>query len=169
MKKLTLVLAGNLNFAPYVLIDNKKIKFKKNRMGHRIYEIETDKEEVEIEIFKWFEIESKHWMFFSLFFFMISFFGLFDVNDDKLPYSLKYKGKIKINEEDNYLKIILNSFRPGERAFVWEGNCSIDYNDTNIYFIDNMVVERRKKIKKLKRIIRICGIALLSIILVLCI
>lgn len=167
MKKLTLIISGNTSFEPNILIDNKKLKYKKNKMRNRIYQIETDKDEIDIEMYKWFEIESKYWLFTHIFFFIISFFGLFDIKENRKPYSLKYKGKIKLSEGENELKIILNPFKPNEQSFVWEGNCSVDYNDTSKYFIDEGVNEKRRKLKKIKKTIKLCVLAILIIITVL--
>lgn len=164
MKKLTLVIGGNTNFNPSVLINGCNLKYKEDKRGNKSYEIESEKDEIDIEIFKWFDIESKHWLLTSIIFYIISFFGLFDIRDNKKPYSLKYKGKIKLNEEENNLKVMLNSFKPDELAFVFEGNCALEANETNKYFIDENVVSRRKKLKKVKKIIRLVVLALVIII-----
>lgn len=164
MRKLVLSVTGNINFNPLILVDNRKVKFKKNKSNEIIYETETNKDELKIEIFKWFETEDKHWMLWSIIFFIISFFGVFDIKDDAKPYSLKYKGNIKLKEEENFLKITLNSFKPNELAFVFDGNCFLESNGTNKYFIDENVINKRKKIKKIKKTIGFCFIMFIVIV-----
>lgn len=164
MKKLNLVVVDKTNFNPSIIIDNRVCKYTIDEKGNKKFEIQTDKNELDVEIFKWFEIERKHWIFTSFIFFFISFFGMFDIKYNDKPYDLKYKGKVILNEEENDVNVVLRPFKPNEKAFMFEGNCDVVDNETNKYFINDVVVNRRNKLKKVKKRIKL-GVFGLAIII----
>lgn len=170
MKKITFIVNGNYLLNPIITLDNKILKFKKGNNFNRICEVEVDKDELEIQICKWHELEGKHWFVFSLFFFFISLFGIFDIKQDKVIYSIKCKGKLRCNEQDSTCHITLLPFKIGEPIFNYQGNCDIIDILDNKYFIDEEITRRNNLLKKIKKIIRILAIAaiILTIILIIC-
>jgi len=154
MKKIVLEFLGNLNFNFYVKIDEKLVDLKRLPNGHKIYEFESEKDELDIEIFKWYEEESKIWWLMGIIFYLISFFGIFDVRKGKTANTLKYKGKIKLlGDHDSYHTFIkVERFLNDNKAFTPSGDQTIIDNDTNRYYVDELVKKRRKKLKKIKTI-----------------
>lgn len=155
MKVIKLEIAGNTKFEPEVLIDGKKYGYKKDKYNHRIYTIETDKNELDLQICKWHEEESDiHWLF-SIIFFIISLFGIFDIRDSKNANSLKFKSKIRLDDskQEYHSKIVLAAFQKDQIALDIQGDLLIEDNDTNKYFIDQSVLYRKEKNKKIKKYI----------------
>lgn len=150
MKKLILTVAGNSFFNADILIDDNYIYPIKKKKGIKTYEIETDKNELEIKINTLNELNSKHWLAIHIFFFIVSLFGIFDIKDKKKNYSINYKGKLKLIDEEPNIKIIFKSCKVNEPAFRIEGNCELENNDSNKYFIDEEIAEKKKILKTIK-------------------
>lgn len=167
MKTLTFTIAGNTFYNPNIVIYNQILKHKKGKYGTKVYTIETDKNELDIEIYTWYELESKYWLPVSLFFFIISCFGIFDIKQKNFFKSLKYKGKIKLTEETNqHLKLTFTTIRESQKAFFSEGNCTIEDNESNQYFFNQELQNRSKLLKKIKRFTWIGLIILIIIIFI---
>ena len=158
MRRVTLELAG-YKFEPEIRIDGKLIKAKKNKDKRYVYIIETEKEELDLDIYKWYEEESDYWLVASLIFYVITIFGIFDIKKDKNCRSLKYKGKLLLPEDKEYhAKIVMAEYIPNQLAFGVAGDQVIEDNDSNKYFDDEVVLSRRKSAKKIKKILTIATI-----------
>ena len=79
MNNINIKIAGaNDKFRPNVFIDGKEVKYTKNNNGALELNYATEKDSIEISICKYLEISGKLWFLMSLFFFVISLFGIFD-------------------------------------------------------------------------------------------
>lgn len=78
MNTVNIKLTGvNSKFNPIVKIDDNVINLKKNSFGSFDATYETDKNEIEITIFRYLELKSRLWWLYALFSFIISIFGIF--------------------------------------------------------------------------------------------
>ena len=165
MRKVTLEVAG-YKFEPEIRVDGKLIRAKKNKEKHMVYVIETEKSELELDIYKWYEEESKLWLLMTIVFYLISLFGILDIKKEKFCRSLKYKGKMLLPEDKEYnTKIVMADYVANELAFGVAGDQIIEDNDSNKYFEDELVISRRKKAKTIKKFLTI-GIILVVTALV---
>lgn len=153
MKKIILIMTGNAYLNPNVLVEGKLIEYKKNKKNQKVYTIETEKDEVNIEISKWDELEGKWGLFIAIIFFIVSLFGLFDIKQKNRWHTVKYKGKIKVDKEveNPQLVLIMNGFKVNEKAFFYEGNCQIEDNESNRYLINEEIKHKEKIMKRVKR------------------
>ena len=101
MRKVTLEVAG-YKFEPEIRVDGKLIRAKKNKEKRMVYTLETEKSELELDIYKWYEEESKLWLLMTIVFYLISLFGILDIKKEKFCRSLKYKGKLLLPEDKEY-------------------------------------------------------------------
>ena len=162
MKRLNLKITNNTSIDAYFLVDGAKPKFKKNEYGSYISVIETEKDEVEIKIYEWNEYKSSWWFLTSLLYFIISFFGIFDIRIDKRFRSVDCDFKIKLSSEENNLKLTYNGFKEDCAAILHDGNCEIEMI-SNKYYIDKKSKTRYKIMKWLKLVIWL--IAIIGVIL----
>lgn len=169
MKIINIEFAGDTAFNPELKVDGKKCKKKKVGQGRKVFTLETDKDELDIELYKWHEEESSLWLVMSLLFFIISIFGIFDIHQPRFSNSLKYRGKIKLDntKEEYNTKIVLGNFKKDAKAFDVLGDQIIESNESNKYFVDELVETRKTKIRKIKKTIRILAFIIVILLLVL--
>lgn len=149
MKKLNLKVNSNLNIDAYFLVDGKSVKGKKNKFGNTVKCLETDKEEVEISIFDFNEMQGKLWFLTSFIFFIISLFGLLDIRLNKNCRSIDCKLKVKLDKEVNEMNIRYNNFEDNGSAVNFEGDCEVEVI-SNRYYINEKLVKRFKIMKWVK-------------------
>lgn len=77
MSNFRLTLSTPKSLAMVVLVDGKRIKDKKKR-GSTIYKCKSDKNMIDVNIFNIVELDSKIWWLWSIFYFVIGIFGIFD-------------------------------------------------------------------------------------------
>ena len=153
MKNVLIRITGNTMFHPEVFVENKKVTLKKAKDKRKGYLVQTDKDEIDVKIFSWYEIETKYGLFISILFFFISFFGLFDIKEKRRGKSLKFEGKIKLESgiDNQEIKLVLKSFKEGEKAIVCEGDYLIENNDSNKYFVDKNIEKKLMILEKIKK------------------
>ncbi|MDE5715510.1 MAG: hypothetical protein K2I42_05190 [Anaeroplasmataceae bacterium] len=140
---------------PVLLINNKEISLTKNKrknvfIGHFFIEEQT----AEIEIYNYQPLESKYWFLIHYLFFIISFFGIFDIQYDKTGKSLLYKSCVDLNGR-NCLNFVLSSFKANETAVLFDGE-SIEKE--NRFYINETIRKRGKTLKIAKTFSWILGI-----------
>ncbi len=153
MNKIRIKSICNVNLNTIFLIDGNEIKFKKNKYGNNICEYETEKDEVELNIFSIHELNGKFWFLFAFIFYIISFFGLLNPKYDKKCLDLKYKGKIKLRP-NNELTVTFKKCLANQPALTFKGDCDIEDNETNVY-MQNPVLKKKLKVLRLFKIITV--------------
>ena len=109
MNTVNIKLTGvNSKFNPIVKIDDNVINLKKNSFGSFDATYETDKNEIEITIFRNLELKSRLWWLYALFSFIISIFGIFEPFYDKKNIDVDCKFVVKL-KESNEIKINFNT------------------------------------------------------------
>ena len=165
MKKLSLKIAGNSTLNYVLTIDGKIPTFEKNEYGNKLAYIETDKDEVELKIQSFHELDSKVWFITSTLFSIISLFGLLDVRYDKRPMTFNYVGKIKLNEISN-LDLKLNTYRPNTKLFTFEGDCEVEDNESNMFLFSKKIKNHLKVVKLVKLFLWIIFVSVLIAIFI---
>ena len=164
MKKLNLKITGHPHLDTYFLVDGKSVKGKKNKFGNISKFVETDKNEVEIAIFNFDEMQGKLWFLTSFVFFIVSIFGLLDVRANKKCRLIDCKLKVKLDKEENDLNITYNQFENNGCAIHFESDSAVEVI-SNRYYI-NEDVKKRVKIMKWVKIVTVI-VAIIILILVL--
>ena len=157
MKKLNLKITNNTNLDAYFLINGKKPKFKKNQYGNYISVIETESDQVEIKIYEWNEYKSGLWLITSVIYFIVSIFGILDIKQDKRFRSIDCNFKIKLEDEENNLKLTYNAFKDNDIAIVHEGDCEVEVLN-NKYYIDEQSKKRYKTVRLIKLFVMILAV-----------
>ena len=152
MKNITIKMIG-FGFLPTLTIDNKVVKTKKNKFGGRECFVQTDKNTVEIGVYKYQEINGKLWWLMYFLFFVISLGGIFDIPFGKNIVSLTSKFVVTVGENTN-IKIYLNenAMRNGKSNNAIKIECTDEVETVqNTIFVD----ERAKKRIKIYRILKV--------------
>ena len=157
MNKLNLKLINVVNLSPTILVDNKKVKPKKNQFGSYAITHETEKDEVEIKIFKYLEINGKLWFLMGMIFFIISIFGILDYRLDRKCIIIDCCLKIKLNENTN-AELKFNSFVSSGEAYTIKTDAQVE-QISNRYFVDT---QAKKRVKILIITKLLCWVALIA-------
>ena len=160
MKQINLTVRGGTRLSPTILIDGKAIKTKKSGIGAKTGVFKTEKDKVEISIFRYLEINGRLWFLMNIIYFLIGVFGIFDFLYDKNCAVLDCKFVVDTTEQTN-LEIAFNSLIDKGRAVEIE-------SDTNVTEIKNMYYVDQKA-KKRRKIAIITRIVLLIAIVVTCV
>ena len=148
----------NKYFNTVILFDDKRIKYKINRLRQEKYHYQTDKDVVNIKILSYTQMHSKWWYFISIFYFFISFFGIFDIRPNKKGYSISVEYNFNLSQE-NVINLGFNMFSVDSQAVNIQTDLSFE-EVQNICYTDS-VIAKRYKITKIIRLV----ILLLSILL----
>lgn len=151
MNKLTLKVMTPQQNKVFYTIDGEKIKFKKDKYGHYIYELETPAQTCELKVYKYLEINSSFYWFWQILFFFISIMGIFDKPVDKHCIALEYIATITLTP-DSLVTLRVNLNPDKNYAVMSEANTQIAETTNRIYF--------DKKAKKRVRLLRFVKILL---------
>ena len=88
---------GAISNPPFTF-DGEAVKFEKSGSDY-VGNFKTDKDTVELEIFRYHEMSGKLWWLFSLLFFIVSVFGIFDMRLDRHGICIKYKSILHLKEK----------------------------------------------------------------------
>ena len=132
-----------------VVVNGSEVKFKKGKDG--LYEsklpIEQSDDTCTLEIFTFSEYGGKLWWLFSLLFFVISCFGIFDASYGKCI-TLRYKTTLKLSENTQVM-LRFNTMLEGKKAVELDTNVSSE-EEVNGYFLDETLKKHRKIMKLVK-------------------
>lgn len=143
MRNLNIKITGvSSKFHPYMMIDGKKVKYKKNQFGFYEINYQTEKENVEMHIYKYLELQGKFWFLYALLSFIISVFGIFEPLYDKKCVVINCKFALKLNEQ-NEMKIQFNNMIKEGKAVDIESNFEVEELN-NSYFVDEKAKKRWK-------------------------
>lgn len=160
MKELSLKLTGAANIKPIINIDGNNVKFKKNKFDSFETKFSTDKDRVEISIYKFLEINGKLWFLMSMIFFIISLFGILDVRYERSCIVLDCKFVINLKEKSDIV-ITFNSLKDKGKAVEIKTDCDFEEISNN-YYVD---LKAKKRLKILLAVKILLWIALLATII----
>lgn len=143
MKNLNIKITGvSSKFHPYMMIDGQSVKYKKNQFGSYEINYQTEKEVVEMHIYKYLELQSKFWFLYALFTFIISLFGILEPLYDKRCIVVDCKFSLKLKEQ-NQMKLQFNNMIGDGKAVEVESDFEVT-EIANKYYIDEKVKKRWK-------------------------
>lgn len=146
MSKLTVRVSDALYDSSEVLVNGQKEKFTKNGRGG--YELVcADCGETEIQITRKHELTSNLWLLWSMLFFVISCFGIFDVRYGNVP-SLRCKVKVSPTE-DCALRFTPGFKKNGEGVIIAQDKCEAEILENSS---DAALIKKRRKILRLIKI-----------------
>ena len=131
----------NKKFYNIILVDNKKIKGKYQGKDY-VYNFKTDENAINIKIFSFNQMNSKLWYVMSIFYFIISIFGIFDVRPSRKCRAIKFDCGFELQENSD-ITLGFNNFAENIPAITIETNCEFQPIE-NLYFIDQV---SKKKIR----------------------
>ena len=158
MRTLKIKLTGTgSKIIPKIVVDERAVNLKKNEFGSYETTVKTEKQEVDIFLYRELELKSKLWWLYAIISFIVSIFGIFELPYDRKCIIIDCHFKVSLNEA-NEIKFKLNSLSPQGKAVNIETNC--DYSEiTNELKIDKNAKLRCRILLIIKIIVWI-GIAI---------
>ncbi len=161
MNNIDLKLINCANFKPSVEVDGNTLQYKKDNFGALTTQYTTDKSQIKIEINKYYDVLGPWWFLTSLFFFIISIFGILDIRPDKKCISLKTTFLINVRENSK-IKIVFKTRKNGEKAVeVTCENAEITQEEGNTYYVEEQA-KKRYKVLRVTKVFMWLGVIALS-------
>lgn len=163
MAKLELQIRGFNDTISKMTINGKPLRVNNITNGIRNCIIESKKDTVEIVMYKTHYYSSKAWFWWSLLYFFISIFGIFDIRQDKRCLVVDCRYIISL-PQDAKATIKVNSFSDGGRVIELESEAHIE-EISNLQYFDTIAQKRHKTMKKVKLALTIvCVVAAILLI-----
>lgn len=167
MKNIKLKIKGYGALKPTVKVDGKQMKFKKNEFGSFESQVQTDKDKVQIEIYRYLEINSRLWWLTQIFFFIISIFGILDPLKEKNCVVIDYKSELDLtNVESASVDLAINTAKNDGKAIELKSEAPC-VEQTNEFYVDNKAKKRVKIMKFVKLFVFLACVAIVITALVL--
>lgn len=161
MNCFSLELLNNALIKATVIIDGKTVAPKK-RGGSEFYCMKTEKSSVNVKIYRKSELAYKNWFIYSLLFFIISIFGIFDVRDSndgrtcEIDFDAKTSMPIRMRMVPQFSSgIAVEYLSPG-----------VICENKNVSYIDDNVKKRAKILKFTFIALRIIGVIAIAAIII---
>ena len=142
MSRLTVKMRGNSPLNPAITVDGKDCAVKRNQYGNKTVTVDSNSDYAEIRIFNVIAESSPLWVLYSLFFFFISVFGIFDVRENRKCFVIDVTIKVRLYGDTDF-DVAYLPLNDGAKAV--EIACDGDYSvENNVYSIDETAKKRRK-------------------------
>lgn len=159
MKTVDIKLTGlTTKFQPYVVIDGKQENFKKNNFDSYQLQYQTEKDEIQVEVYRFSELAGKLWWLYAILTFIVSIFGIFEPYYDRKSIVLDCKFTFKLKDV-NVVNFKFNSLQKNGRAVEVECDCE-KTEISNAFLVD-------KKLKRRWTLMLLCKIAVWIVLIVL--
>ncbi len=163
MAKLDLEFVGFENALDCIAIDGEIVKLKRTRKKTRICTLEMKNNNTEIVAYKTHYYTSKNWFWWNFLYYIVSFFGLFDIKQTKK--CLVQDAKINISSENDANAIISRvNFTDGGKLLEVETQAKVE-EISNIQYNDKDARKKHLKMKKIKTATTI-AVAVLTVLLI---
>lgn len=140
MNNVNLKILGGASLNPTCLIDGDVVAMSKNSYGNLEGNFQTEKDGIQITIFRYLELNSRWWWLMSIVFFFISIFGLLNPPYDKKCIQIEYIATIKL-KENNEINLKLNNVKREEKAISIDTICEVCEQENKI-FVDKKAKKR---------------------------
>lgn len=147
MKELKLKIHPNKGLNLKIVADNTELHLKKGKSNTLETSYNTNKEFVTLFVYNILEINSKLWFLMSLFYFIISIFGILDVPHKKCI-QINSKFIISLKEENNNVELYFNETK-NNKALNIKTDLQFDEINNN-YYIDTKAKKRLKIMRLVK-------------------
>ena len=148
MAKLQFELVGYNDALNTMTVNDKFVKFQKNKQGKRVCTVETNKDVAEVIIYQSHHYNGKAWFWWNLFCYFISIFGIFDVRQNKRFLVVDCRFNITLSQDTNVVLNILK-FEDNGKLLEVETDAQVEQL-TNIQYFDTEAKAKHKKMKKAK-------------------
>ncbi|MGN0789357.1 MAG: hypothetical protein ACI4MY_05410 [Christensenellales bacterium] len=145
-------------YAVQVLVDGRRVQGKSDKTGNTIYTYRTDKTETKVEIFNVNELSSPLWWLWSIFYFFIGVFGIFDPGYGNNYFDVRCNFIVDTTLDAN-LQVKIGVSDNGTRSNVWQCDTCVTPID-NEFCNDELLQKRIKSNKILKVFLWIFTIAI---------
>jgi len=174
MAKIMVKVRSNNYVGAQVVIDGELVAFRKSKdrndpYGTMVGHVEVAKPQVKLQIGNWFELEGKHWMLYSFFFWLIGGFGFFSPRYEKRCDKLSYETTLILMEHKDDSEIDIKFLSPYKNGYAMEltSNFTTTLNNpTNCYERCTLAEKRKKIVGVLSFFSTIIAVVALSIFLV---
>lgn len=154
MKNIKIKISRSYGNLPEIVIDGKVRQAKKNKYegGYDVIH-QTDKDKLEIGLYKYQEINGRLWFLVYLFYFIISVFGIFDLPFGRKIISLECKFIIDVSSLGDNSTIDIVMISNGKEGKVAQLATKCEYEEVvNQCFIDAKA-KRRIKIYRIFKVL----------------
>lgn len=163
MNKLNLKFDKTNRALPLLTIDDKKTKSHRIENGARLISHQTEKDVVYVSIYKNHNYAGKFWFVWNLFCYLISFFGWFDVRENKECFVIDFLLKINLKQETE-VSISLLEIEKNEKFAEIANNVDVEVLK-NVQYIDKQALKRKKIMGRIKALVFIAAVAVVAILL----
>lgn len=161
MAKLELEINGNSEALTTMTINGKFVKLS-DLDGKKVCHYEVDGR-AEVIIYKTHHYATKNWFWWSLLYFFVSMFGLFDTKLDKKFIVIDCRFVLNV-VKDTKVIININDFKDGEPFAQISSEAEIEMVSNDQHF-DKDAVKKHKKMKKIKFLAFVLIVVLVCLIL----
>ena len=166
MKELVLEIFGNSAYKPIVTIDGERCQYENGAWDKGVIHYATDKDKVSVSITKTIEINTRFWLLWQIFYYIISLFGLLDFRPDKKGISYTVQFDIDLISDYTVASVrLLKQKRYGLAANI-KANSNIHIG-TNRFYIDPKAKKHRRILVLMEFLILIAAIVALILALAL--
>lgn len=165
MRELKLRVKGAKRINAHVTVDGKSVKLKKNNFGTYEGNYQTEKDKVEVCVYKVSEITGRLWFLMSIFFYILSIFGLLDPLKEKNAIVIQCRLMVDLSGVENgKLELSVNANSKSEKAVEVVSDFAIEEIENKIY--EDEKVKKRLKILKIAKIFTFLTFVALTIVLI---
>lgn len=142
-----------------IIVDGKSPKVNGNGKGNKCFSIETNKDCIDLIIYKTHYYVGVFWFLWEMLYFIISIFGIFDMYRDKRCLVIDCRYTIAVN---NDMKVTLKRVKFENYGLYLEVLGDLDAKEhSNIQYFDEKAQKRHKIMKRIKLVIIIAVIFLI--------
>ena len=165
MKQLTLHLRGAGRINPTIMIDGQQAKAKKNKFGSLDVNYTTEKDKVEVAIYRHLQLASPLWWLIEIFFYIFSLFGLLDTSRQKDNIVLDCKFLVDLTGQDNgEVNVAIRLAKQDSEAIKIDSALPTE-TLSNVYYVDPKIKKRQTILKWIKLLIFIAVIVTLVLLI----
>ncbi len=165
MKQLTLHVKGAGRINPTIMIDGHRVKTKKNKFGTLDIQYATEKEKVEVAIYRHLQLASPFWLLIELFFYLISIFGILDSARQKTNIVLDCKFLVDLTgQESGEVNVAVLVTKQNGDAIKIDSPLPTEII-SNLYCVDKTIKRRQTILKWLKIAIFIATVVLVVVLI----
>ena len=164
MNSVTFKMKGVIPKGSILMIDKQPVKFKRDKQYNWVCKHETQNSKVTFEFKKYLELNVKHWFFWQILMFIVTFFGIFNTRPEKKCLELNCKIEFDVGENT---EVVIRNNRFSDEGRALEIETSTNYVEhQNKYRLNKEAKQKLKKLKTTKILIGI-GFAVLLVVLLL--
>ncbi|MGN0796898.1 MAG: hypothetical protein ACI4M5_01695 [Christensenellales bacterium] len=149
MSLLTIKVRSLKKYAVQVSVNGRSLKGKSDKTGNMIYTYHADEDKTKVEIFNVNELASPTWWLWSIFYFFISVFGIFDSGYGNNYFDVRCSFVVDTTRDAN-LQVKIGISDNGTRRNVWQCDTCVTPIDNE--FSKNERLQRRIKSNKILKV-----------------